>query len=433
MTYLSQLDPTQMPIVGPNEAPSDLRRRVIEVSKNEHVREARAEKYIEVESRNGYVQFPRTNTRLATDKDLVLFAGTDDHQFKEFVEGPVDKVIRTLREGDGEPWTHTSASFGLGGPKLPAYRLTGLGNDVVSCCRQYHDRWSIAYDSHVFRPAVAVILRALRRFALPIGQEAVGVKAITHSSELARLLNRLVRFVRRVLGSWKFINAENDYRKQAQKNFNSARELIYYWAERRSRLLLLRIDLYYQPYYESEKANREIHNFLRWLRGNACKRNVLPGYLGFIIKRENGIVRGMHWHLMVICDGNLQRSAGYLSQQLGEMWAKRTGQGPGSYYNCYADRAKYEFNGLGLLNLDDWEKMAGLRAALYYMTKQDCVLKATNDKVKNFWRSPVRREAGKKRGRRRFEDESLKLLKRMLGGKRSKYPPGFGLGKRLEA
>ena len=78
------------------------------------------------------------------------------------------------------------------------------------------------------------------------------------------------------------------------------------------------------------------------------------------------------------------------------------------------------------MTLDDWEKMAGLRGALWYMTKADCVIKATNSKTKNFWRSPIPRMVRKKLGRPRSDTDSLKLLRRMLGGKRSKFPPGFG-------
>ena len=78
------------------------------------------------------------------------------------------------------------------------------------------------------------------------------------------------------------------------------------------------------------------------------------------------------------------------------------------------------------MTLDDWEQMAGLRAALHYMTKADCVIKATNSKVKNFWRSPIPKKVRKKLGRPRASSDPLKLLRRMLGGKRSKFPPGLG-------
>ena len=77
------------------------------------------------------------------------------------------------------------------------------------------------------------------------------------------------------------------------------------------------------------------------------------------------------------------------------------------------------------MTLDDLEKMAGVRAALWYMTKSDCVIKATNSKVKNFWRSPIPKKVRKKLGRPRANAAPLKLLRRMLGGERSKYPPGI--------
>lgn len=408
-----------------NAIPPILFQQVTKIIRAEQDREDIAEKYTHVESRNGYVHIPRSRVYLPTDRGSVWIIGTVDHLFKDFTEGSLSKLHAALMKDEGMPYVHAPIALLRGGPKHAGHRLTRLGQQIVDCCRQYREDWGVAYVSHVFNPEITVMLRGMKRYATRISQEAVGCDKLTPSPELAGLLLRLTRFVRRACETWKFINAARDHDKQAQDNFESAREFIYHLAAKHSRLLIIRIDLYYRPYYESEKANWEINNFLRWLRGRACNRNLLPGYLGFIIKRENGILRGTHWHLMVICDGNLQRNAGYLSQMIGEAWAKRTAQGPGSYHNCYADREKYEFDGLGMLNLDDWERMAGLRVALHYMTKQGCVLRATNDKIKNFWRSTMREGAGKKRGKPRLQDDSLKLLKRMLGGKRSKYPPGF--------
>lgn len=411
----------------PNDTPGALAQQLQELIRGERIRENFAEKYTCVESQNGYVQIPQTGRYMATSRNVEWFAGTDDHLVKAFTEGALSKLHKSMLKDVAVPWVVGNVPAYWGGPKQGGYKLTRLGREIVNCCRQYHEKWGIAYVNHVFSPLITVMLRAMKRYAVRVGREALGIDRFPPTSELAELLNRLTRFVRRACGSWRFINSEHKHRKQAQENFASARDFICHMAAKHSRLLIIRIDLYYRPYHNAGIANREIRSFLRWIRGRACKRSLLPSYLGFIIKRENGIVRGMHWHLMVICDGNLQRNSGYLAGMLGEAWAKRSGQGRGSYYNCYADREKYEFDGLDMLNLDDFEKMAGLRIALHYMTKQDCVLKATNDKVKNFWRSTVRVGQGKKRGKPRMKDDGLKLLKRMLGGKRSKYPPGFNL------
>src|SRR5690606_194932 len=134
----------------------------------------------------------------------------------------------------GMSWVPIEAPVFRGGPKHPGYRLTCLGRQIVDCCRQYRDNWAVAYVNHVFNPANTVMLRAMKRFAIRISQEALGIDRITHSPELAGLLQRLARFVRRACGTWTFINTENDYRRQAQDNFDSAREFIYHLAAKHS-------------------------------------------------------------------------------------------------------------------------------------------------------------------------------------------------------
>lgn len=396
-------------------------------------REQRQEDFAEnvtyVYAEDGKVRIPRSKSYITTDKERILLVGTDDYVFKNYIEGSLRKLFETLTSSDRAAWREFKGR--RRGAVLPGttYELTKLGQQVMQACFGYDMEWAVAYMHHEFHPKIAVMLRAMRSNARLIHRFGVPGGTYTQERTLVKALERVVRLVRRVARSWAFINALKAHERQAQDNFESGREFLYYAAEGHSKLLILRIDLYYRPYYDVAGADKAAHTFLRWLRSPACKRNVLPSYLGFLVKRENGLVRGMHYHAMVICNGNEQRSAYYLTQRLGEHWAKITGQGPGSSHNCYADKEIYDangFNGLGVMMLDDWEKMAGLRAALHYMTKADCVIKATNSKVKNFWRSPIPKKVRKKLGRPRANADPLKLLRRMLGGKRSKFPPGIG-------
>ena len=409
-------------------APTRLDLAIQGVMKREQMQEAFAETVIYAYPKEGMVSIPRSNAKYATDKDRVLITGTDDYAFKSFIEGPLRKLFENITSSEEILWKHVAAGRKKGVLVGPVRELTKLGQQIVLCCRMYEPAWAAAYVHHVFDPSTTIMLRGMKNLAWQISRHGDPGKLITQDGELIRALERLTRFIRRVSKTWQFINALNAHKRQEEDNFNSSRDYIYYQAGRHSRLLILRLDLYFKPYFEVERANNEIDSFLRWLRSPACKRNLLPSYLGFLIKRENGLVRGMHWHVMIICKGNEQRSTDYLTRQLGEQWALRTRQGPGSYHNCYADRDRYEFNGLGMLELHDWEKMAGLRAAIWYMSKQSCVIKATNSKVKNFWRSPIPRKARKKLGRRREAADPLKLLQRMLDGARSTYPPGAGPG-----
>ena len=421
-------EPPQV-IGGESEADTPLEIAIRRAVRREQRQEDFAEKCSYVYAEDGKVQIPRSKSYITTDQERILLLGTDDYVFKNFIEGPLRKLFETITASDRGTWREFKGA--RRGVVLPGmtYELTKLGQQILHVCRSYEPHWAVVFIHHEFHPKVKLMLRAMRRYACIISRLGDPMKAITQNRELVQALERVVRFVRRVAKSWPFINALKAHERQAQDNFESARELIYYCAEGHSKLLILRIDLYYKPYYDVAGADKAAHSFLRWLRSPACKRNLLPSYLRFLVKRENGLVRGMHYHVMVICKGNEQRSAYYLTQQLGEHWARITGQGPGSYHNCYADKDIYNangFNGLGVMTLDDWEKMAGLRAALWYMTKADCVIKATNSKTKNFWRTPIPKKVRKKLGRPRSDTDPLKLLRRMLGEKRSKLPPGFG-------
>lgn len=413
---------------GELEDPTQLEIAIRNVVRREKRQEDFAERVTYVYAENGKARIPRSNAYVTTDQERILLVGTDDFVFKNYIEGPLRKLFETITSSERGTWREVKGR--RRGAMLPGktYELTKLGQQVISVCFGYDPEWATAYLHHEFHPRITIMLRATRSNARVIRRFGVAGSTYTQERQLVQAVERVVRFVRRVARSWRFINAMKAHERQAQDNFESGREFLYYTAEGHSKLLLLRIDLYYRPYYDVAGADKAVNSFLRWLRSPACKRNVLPSYLGFLIKRENGLIRGTHYHVMVVCKGNQQHSAYYLTHLLGEHWARLTGQGPGSFHNCYADKGIYDangFNGLGVMTLDDWQRMAGLRAALWYMTKADCVIRATNSKTKNFWRSPIPKKVRKKLGRPRTGTDPLRLLRRMLGGERSKYPPGI--------
>lgn len=407
------------------QPPTALELAIREIVKAEDRLEFFTETVTFVEAVNGRVRIPRTSASIATDQPGIALAGLGDHEFKYFIEGPLLGLFKAITKSERAPCRQVPQARRSGSVPDASYELTEVGQHIVTCCRLFQSDWSVAYSHHVFHPKVTVMLRAMRTYAGVIARQGDPRAQVTYQPELVLALQRLVRFVRRVAKAYRFINALRAHERQENDNFSSARDFLYYLAGGHSKLLVLRLDLYFKPYFDVERADKAVIGFLRWLRGKACKRALLPGYLGFMIKRENGLIRGMHWHLCVICKGNEQRSADFLTRQLGAHWAQYTAQGPGSFHNCYADRHRNYFNGLGLVRLDDEEKLAGLRVMIWYMSKQTCVIKASSSKQRNFWRSPIPRQARKKLGRPRAAADSLKMVHRMLRGKRSKYAPGF--------
>ncbi|NHF65976.1 inovirus-type Gp2 protein [Xanthomonas hortorum] len=338
------------------------------------------------------------------------------------------KLFDKITDSDAPPFVPAARRT----TRLPAvYKLTSLGRTLRANCVQFlkqgddNPDWVRDYADHLFSPMITVMLRAMKRWAadtafLPNSGSFEPVD--DYDKAALDAINRIVAFVRRVSASRKFENAWNDYIRQSNANFRSGSNFIYLLFSRHTRLLVLRVDCYLRPDSRAwglgDEADAHAVKLLRKLRDG----NIVPGYLGAIIKRENGIKRGMHWHWMIFMNANSYESACYYSKAIGEAWMKLVGNHRASYFNCYTRRHEHKFNGLGIVHLNDIEKLIGIRAALHYMTKRDCVLRATSGKQQDFRRSKPRIPNGSQRGPKRKESDSLREVKRALGGTRSRYP-----------
>lgn len=317
--------------------------------------------------------------------------------------------------------------------------LTRLGTRILKACQQYRtyqeeqgrlqigsETWAEAYEDLRFHPVIEVTLRAVMRWwrAVCKWECRTRMAECPFEMEAAEAMRDMVSHIRRACRSQSFTNLLHDHEKKARDNFASACSYLTAMFERHSRLLVLRVDLYVRPiakgWGHARAADRAVVRYLRNLRDG----RIVDGFRGFLIKRENGIRRGTHYHLMVLLDGHEHRSAWFLTKRLGEAWVQRIGKWSGSYFNCYEDRHRYRFNGLGVIHVSDEIKLIGLRVAVWYMSKQDCELMVDGGKKKNFWRSPM--PAGRSgRGAPRKNAQVMQVVRRTLGGKRSKYPPGM--------
>lgn len=317
--------------------------------------------------------------------------------------------------------------------KQPGFKLTKLGKKILLACQFFSHRegegrdWQKAYAHHEFHPVISVLFRSVMRWWATICRWEDDSRVLIEGEPdtvAVEGLRGFVEFVRITCRSQAFKNLLHDHERKAKDNFRSGCDYVIDQFARHSRLLVLRIDLYFRPdakgWGYSKAADKAMTNYLRTLRLG----RIVPDYLGFIIKRENGISRGMHYHLMVFLDGHLHRNAYHLTEVMGEAWVKRVGVDKGSYWNCYANKDLYRYNGLGLVHVSDVEKLIGIRVALFYMSKQDSVLKVDGSRVKNFWRS-LKVKDDSNRGAPRKNGSGMELVRRLLGGERSKYPPDF--------
>lgn len=351
--------------------------------------------------------------------------GTADESLRQVIP-LLQQLYARIQEDEGPPVEPTYITV----VDQPGLALTRLGKQVVGTC---HDvawqeaacpGWGHAYVHYRLEPIVALMLRALSCWgrSICLWGTSSDTLVIGSQTDAVRDLQALVGFVRRMGRSQAFRNLQHEHRRTAEKNFRSGCKYTTALFKAHPSMLILRIDLYYQPdpvgFSYGQAADSALDGYLRALR----RGRVIPGYLGSMIKRAAGPDRGMHYHVVVYVKARLHRIAWFLTRALGERWRDQIGRGKGGYFNCYSWRARFDYNGLGLVHVADVVKLGGVRLLIWFMSKHDCRLKVGSSKAKDFWRSkmPTVPEDGGTPAA-----HGTGLVKRMLGGARSQYPKGL--------
>jgi len=325
--------------------------------------------------------------------------------------GQLKKTGMRLSSSEAGPTKTVNTIYGTG------YQLSALGAAVWDLCDKCLPYMDEVYPTHIFHPYIAVLLRAIRRWApaLKLYRYAEGSKLNVNERVARVVLDRLFRFVRRACRTKQFKMLLSRYERNEKKNLRSVCGYMRSIFAVHSRPLIVRLDIYYLPEHkqwaDTLAAARGVEKFLRALREDRIVKDVL----GWIAKRENGSRRGVHYHVMVIVDGHKHREAGSLTKMLGDYWVEHC-TGPhklGSYFNCYTRKNVYEFNALGLLHVSDWKMLLGLREALIYMVKGDHKLKTGH--TRNLWRG-LEYGLGKKRGAPRKPEHDMSWVDEILNG-----------------
>ncbi len=182
----------------------------------------------------------------------------------------------------------------------PLYRLTRLGKAIFLQCKSFNEYVISYYREHRFNPRLAVILKAAQKW----GQELCDCMRSDDRLDLGLAqardrLDQIVAFARQEYRSKAFKDEVDNYKRNEESNIASCCEYLAAQFERRSQLLILRIDLYFRPGFSdwgrSRKADAHYSHFLRALREN----RIVPDVLGYIGKREDGIDRGRIFTLLL--------------------------------------------------------------------------------------------------------------------------------------
>ncbi|WP_324009159.1 YagK/YfjJ domain-containing protein [Aeromonas dhakensis] len=186
-------------------------------------------------------------------------------------------------------------------------------------------------------------------------------------------------------------------KRSEARNSTSVHDYINKLFRLHSKLLVVRVDVHYgEEIKDTMTIEEAIDDRDAYLR--AVKRRY-RNLLGYVWKLEYGVARGYHYHMAFIFNGNKVQGDISLGRQLGEGW-KSLSREPRTYYNCNADRDKYEewgTYGIGMVRCDDLEKRhLLLHTALSYLLKFDeALLAEMHERIRSVGKMEVPRRRGK--------------------------------------
>jgi|JI10StandDraft_1071094.scaffolds.fasta_scaffold08456_9 hypothetical protein len=226
-----------------------------------------------------------------------------------------------------------------------------------------------------------------------------------------RMLSHVAKVIRRVCKSRQFRARVNNDTRRAKDNYVSCANLMIELLRRDARLLILRVDLYFEGdakvLSDLEAGEGAYGKFLRNLR----EGRVVPDVLGYVGKRECGPGRGIHYHVLVAMDGDKHRAAFLMTERLRSFWVHDCvgSEWLASAFNCWTRRREYKFNGIGLLHYTDSRMLMGVREALEYLCEEGGPVLIGDGRGRNLRKSlgPVHTEGEIRRGAPRKFDHEL--------------------------
>lgn len=233
-----------------------------------------------------------------------------------------------------------------------------------------------------------------------------------------RIMLHIANVIRRVCSSRKFRNLVNNDTRNAKENYLSCANLMISLLREDPRLLILRVDLYFEGdakvFSECEAAEKAYDKFMR----NLSENRIVPNVLGYIGKRENGLERRIHYHVLVALDGDHHHQSYGLTELLGQFWVHQCvgAESLASHYNCWLRRDEHEFNCMGLLHYKDSHMLMGLRLAIEYLCKEGTHILVAKELGRNLRKSlsPRRSEETVRPGARKKRDRDLGAAKQVL-------------------
>lgn len=298
-----------------------------------------------------------------------LVVGSQDGILKR-----IDSFVRAVGVSKEDGFSITKKGDGK-----PIYQELSLGRSYFYSLSSFLDAYSncLAYSPYVELFFNAV--RDVRRYFLDEhrhpGSYCPELEMIS-----AEMFNLIIERVRNAYHGKEFKRRLASCTANAKRNFESNCKFALNLIQSYSKVLVLRVDLYYMKEEARGVSTETVIRDRQHLFNNMRNNRLFDNLIGVIWKLEYGERRGHHFHLMFFFNGQERRNGDWIADQIGQYWAERIVLGRGSYHNCNRDKRLYWNCGIGMVHYSDSKMINDLIRAISYLTKKDQYLMAKRSK-----------------------------------------------------
>lgn len=282
----------------------------------------------------------------------------------------------------------------------PSFCALPLGRDYFPLLG---DGVEVYSNKLVYSPYVELFFNAMKEIGVGAGvsYRKPGIYYAEAQVFAAEVFNAIIRHIRKAYHGEEFKRRLQSRTANAKRNFASNSKFALSLIRDYSKVLVLRVDLYYtKKYTQSVTAEQAGRDRLR-LFNNMRHNKLFKHAIGAIWKLEYGERRGNHFHLMFFFNGQERDSGDWLADQIGKYWTEKIVPDKGAYHNCNRDKRQYWNCGIGMIIHTDSKKIRDLLTAISYLTKKDqYVMAKRSEKCRTIGRSeitPIRKKGGRPR------------------------------------
>ncbi|MHA3080176.1 YagK/YfjJ domain-containing protein [Acinetobacter sp. ANC 5502] len=249
---------------------------------------------------------------------------------------------------------------------------------LIPACRLHYR------NHYLYSNSIRVFIQAMQSLNLPLEFQCCDINTA------------MVEYFRQQVQQLYLPIKDQDQRQHAvneRQNRNSLQQNLTALITHYSRLLFVRVDLYFSTEAQVDLTIHRCHQYLEILLNRLSNRDgCFQNLHWWAWALEQGTQRGYHIHLLLVYDGHQHRNDIYLALQVGHFWKEELTGGEGEFYTANQASVKAQYQamgclGIGMIHRDHPVEVANALTAAAYLVnpeKQQQMLRAKLPNMRTF-------------------------------------------------